>query len=214
MRISTTIALSVTLLAPTLSAQKTELQTFAQAGQRAESSFFVAKMQDGEFAGAAGAVFLTYGTPEWKPEYSTQVDNMKGKLFRLGKDWWATFDTMTPVSFGGVTIPAGVWYLGVSCDKTGKWSLAFLEPNRVKNSGVMPNAADNAPRTHDVPLAMAKSGAMAKTLACTFEQGSDATHGKLTIAWGDRTLTTSFEVKVSSNEPKNASADKDGKKGD
>ena len=53
---------------------------------------------------AAGEFAIDYGRPVWKSEYDdgTKFDAMtKGKLWRMGKDFWTVLDTSLPLKFSG-----------------------------------------------------------------------------------------------------------------
>jgi hypothetical protein len=195
------MALAVTAIP--LHSQNT-IQAFGGDGQRAEASLFLAKIENGQFAGAAGAVFITYGAPQWKEEYAEQVDAMtKGKIFRLGKDNWASCDNSAPLSFGNVTVPAGVWYLAIARDNDGKWSLVFIDPAKAKAAGAYPFAADNAPRTHVVPLSHKAHDDVAEKLSITFDKNKqDPTKGTLVIHWGDQMVSAAYQVKVADGDSK------------
>ena len=38
----------------------------------------------------------------------------KGKVWRLGNDYWTLLDSNIPIKVGGRDIPVGLWYLGLS----------------------------------------------------------------------------------------------------
>lgn len=201
---------SLLLAAAPLSAQ--EISPFVQSGERAQAMVFLAKMDGEQFAGAAGAMFLTYGQPDWKKELGAQADQMKGKIIRLGKDNWATLDNTPGVALGGVSVPAGVWYLGLACDQAGKWSLVCIDPVKAKAAGAWPYAPELAPRTHSVPLThdVLKTEEFAKLTVSLEADAKDPMQGTLVIGWGNHKLSTNYAFKAE-KAVKNASADKDGK---
>ena len=181
-----------------LCAQK-DLAAFGGAGQRSEAGMFVAHMQGNQFAGMAAAAFVTYGAPEWKKDYSEQVDSFtKGKIFRLGKDNWATLDNATALTLNGKTIPAGIWYMAIARDNADGWTLVLVDPAKAKEAGAAPFAPEKAPRTHEVTMKHEMvQGEGAKKLSIAFDKDSaNPTKGTLTIAWGDRKLTAPYELKV------------------
>src|SRR5262245_33441146 len=54
-------------------------------------------------SGISAEYAIEYGTPEWKPEYDKSWDSMtRGKRLRLGKDWWTTLNSMSPLVMGKV----------------------------------------------------------------------------------------------------------------
>src|SRR5262245_22130060 len=101
-----------------------------------------------------GLVTLTYGVPQWKPEYTDKAEEMtKGRIFRLGRDNWALFDSSIPVKFGDVTVPAGIYYLAIARSKDGAtWNLVFIDPAKAKAAGASPPAPEPAPHAYDVVL--------------------------------------------------------------
>src|SRR5437667_8413465 len=64
----------------------------------------------------AGQFAIDYGRPVWRKEYedTANFDKMtKGKVYRLGSNYWTTLDTDIPLTVAGKSIPAGQWYLGL-----------------------------------------------------------------------------------------------------
>ena len=159
-----------------------------------------------------GLVTLTYGVPEWKPEYTDKVDELtKGHMFRLGRDNWAIFDSNIAVKFGTVTVPAGVYYLGVSRSKDGAtWNLVFIDPAKAKASGAVPPMPEPAPHAYDVVLTHERTeGKITQKLDITMvSDKAQPTHGTLTILWGDRKVTAGYEMIVE-GKTKDAAGTKD-----
>ena len=79
-----------------------------------------------------GQFAIDYGRPVWRKEYedAAKFDAMtKGKVYRLGSNFWTTLDTDMPLKIAGNTVPTGSWYLGLHrSDDGATWSLAFIEP--------------------------------------------------------------------------------------
>jgi hypothetical protein len=159
-------------------------------------------------------VTVTYGAAEWKAEFAEKADELKGKIARLGRDNWPIFDSTVAMKFGDVTVPVGIYYLGIERSKDGNtWSLVFIDPAKAKAAGAWPFAADPAPRTVSLPLTHTKSDKVAEKLSIGMENNKDnPTHGTLTIAWGDHKLTGAFDVVLEKKtQPKDAASGK-GKK--
>ncbi|HEX6813652.1 MAG TPA: hypothetical protein VF384_18680 [Planctomycetota bacterium] len=179
-------------------AAQAKLMPFGGTGQRNNTVVGLADTSSGFKLMAL--VSITYGVPEWKPEYADKAEELtKGRMFRLGRDNWAIFDTTCPVKFGNVTVPAGLYYLGVSRSKDGAvWNLVFLDPAKTKASGATPPAPEAAPHAFDVRLVHERiEGEVTETLAVTMAGERDKpTHGTLTIAWGDRKLTGSYDLVI------------------
>lgn len=91
-----TAALAALCLALPATAQK--VQVFGGNGTRAATTMIL--FGENLMAG----VCVTHGQPEWKEEYDGMLDKLKGKLLRLGKDWWTTWSANTDVELNGVMI--------------------------------------------------------------------------------------------------------------
>jgi hypothetical protein len=190
------------LLAVVPAAAQKSLQAMAGDGARTDTGHFVAVMENGAFVSPVGAAFLSYAPAKWKAEFNDQakVDQMtKGHLFRLGMNNWATMDLTVPIAFGDVTVPVGIWYLGVARDAGGKWSLVFIDPAKAKGAGAWPPSpfSDRAPHAFDVPLAVAKTDAMLEKLSVTMApEPKQPAKGSLTIAWGNMKASAGYELKI------------------
>src|SRR5262245_56274783 len=66
-----------------------------------------------------GMICVQYGQPTWKAEYDGMLEKLKGKQLRLGKDFWTTFNTTVALDVGGTAVPAGAYYLGLTCGADG-----------------------------------------------------------------------------------------------
>jgi len=158
-------------------------------------------------------VTITYGVPEWKPEYTDKAEEMtKGKMFRLGRDNWPIFDSNVAIKFGSVTVPAGTYYLGVSRSQDGAtWNLVFIDPAKAKAAGAWPPAPEPAPHAYDVALTHERTqGKVTEKLDVNMvNDKAQPTHGTLTIAWGDRKLTGSYDMILENKaQPKEAAGTK------
>jgi hypothetical protein len=161
-----------------------------------------------------GLVTITYGVPVWKPEYTAKAEELtKGKMFRLGRDNWAIFDSTLAVKFGSVTVPAGTYYLGISRSKDGAtWNLVFIDPAKAKAAGAWPPMPEPAPHAYDVALTHERTeGKITEKLEVAMvNDKAQPTHGTLTITWGDRKLSGTYDMVV---ENKAAPKDAAGAKG-
>jgi hypothetical protein len=181
-------------------------------GQRNNTAVVLADTSSGGFKPLA-LVTITYGVPEWKPDYAEKVDTLtKGHLFRLGRDNWPIFDSNVAVKFGDVTVPAGTYYLGIARSKDGAiWNLVFIDPAKAKAANAWPPAPESAPHAFDVPLTHAKTeGKIVEKLDVNMvNDAAQPTHGTLTIAWGDRKLTGSYDMILGAAQPKDAAGTKE-----
>ena len=205
-------------LSACLAVLATAVPLFAQAklsvvgGQNQRNNTAVVLADTSSGFNLLGLVTLTYGVPEWKPEYTDKAEELtKGKLFRLGRDNWAIFDSSIPIKFGNVTVPTGIYYLGISRSKDGAtWNLVFIEPAKAKAAGAWPPAPEPAPHAFDVALTHERTaGKIAEKLDVTMvNDKAQPTNGTLTIVWGDRKVTANYEMIVAS-KPKDAAGTKD-----
>jgi hypothetical protein len=134
---------------------------------------------------------LTYGQPEWKAEYDAQIDSLKGKTNRLGKDWFTTLITSSELELGGVKIAPGSYIVGVHVDAEGKFALALMDSTKAMQQKVNP-FTDWKPEI-TVPVTMGKGNApeSVQKMTMTFEAKPTDEGGKgtLTIAWGKHALS-------------------------
>lgn len=59
---------------------------------------------------SAGQFAIDYGRPEWKKDYEdpAKFDAMtKGKVWRMGKNFWTILDTALPLKISGKSVPPG-----------------------------------------------------------------------------------------------------------
>jgi hypothetical protein len=143
------------------------------------------------------AMTISYGQPMWKEEYTGMLDKLKGKMNRLGKDFWTTFMTASAVEIGGVKVAAGSYVVGLHCDKDGKLALAFLDASKAMKDGVMP--WDQKEWTPDAvcPLTLNKDVAKDSVQKMTMEVKLDEkapTKGSFTLAWGKHTATAPVAI--------------------
>jgi len=186
-----------------------KIEAIGGQGQRNNTVALVADTSSG--FKPLGMVTITYGVPEWKPDYTDKAEELtKGKIFRLGRDNWPIFDSNVAVKFGGVTVPAGTYYLGISRSKDGAtWNLVFIDPAKAKAAGAWPPMPEPAPHAYDVVLTHERTeGRITEKLDVNMvNDKAQPTHGTLTIAWGDRKLTGSYDM-VLDNKAKDAAGAK------
>src|SRR5262249_10480627 len=105
---------------------------------------------------AVAAVTVDFGRPVWKKEYDDTVGfdlATKGRVWRLGNDYWTILDSNVPIKIAGRDIPTGLWYLGLHrSDDGSSWSLAFIDPVKARRSRLDPFAMDTVPVDFTVPM--------------------------------------------------------------
>lgn len=146
----------------------------------------------GEFA-------IDYGKPIWKKAYDEpgQFDRLtKGKVWRLGENFWTVLDTNIPLKISGKEIPIGSWYLGLHRTEDGStWSLAFIDPSKARKARLDAFQVDQAPIEFKVPIKLEQQTDLKERLAIDLifkkETFKDVT---LVIAWGKLKLTAPIEI--------------------
>ena len=148
-----------------------------------------------------GQVAIDYGRPVWKKEYENQAlfDGFtKGKVWRFGKDFWTTLDTAMPLKIAGREIPYGQYFLGMqrSAD-CATWSLAFLDPVKVRKAGLDAFVIDKAPIEFTVPITFEKATESAEKLTIVLMAAKDDIKNvTLKVNWGTLQLTAPIQVAV------------------
>lgn len=144
---------------------------------------------------AAGEFVITYGQPEWKAEYSKSenFDKMtKGKVWRLGKNFWTMLDTNLPLRVGGEQVAPGQYYLGVKRSKNGaRWKLCFINPETARAAKLDASGINAAEIAFTAPLKFSESSSNKEKLDISLAKaGSKLNRAQLVIAWGGFSLKT------------------------
>ncbi len=192
-----TAALAALCLALPATAQK--VQVFGGNGTRAATTMIL--FGENLMAG----VCVTHGQPEWKEEYDGMLDKLKGKLLRLGKDWWTTWSANTDVELNGVMIPAGEYICGLACDKDGKFTLALLDASQAMKQKLVPFGPQTWQPTISVPLELKKGTAAAVVDKMTMTLKGDEKNpaqGTFTIAWGKHELVAAAKLPAAAGDAK------------
>lgn len=151
----------------------------------------------------AGQFAIDYGRPVWKKEYedTAKFDAMtKGKVYRLGSNFWTTLDSDMPLTIAGVQVPAGVWYLGLHrSDDGATWSLVFIDPAKTRAAHMDASEIGRAPIAFKAAMTT-EPAAESKdklTIDLLFQRATpkDVT---LRIAWGKLQLRAPIQVPVPS----------------
>ena len=159
---------------------------------------------DNEKNVGAGQFAIDYGRPVWKKDYedTAKFDAMtKGKVYRLGSNFWTTLDTDVPLTIAGKTIPAGSWYLGLHrSDDGATWSLVFIDPAKARAGHMDASEIDRAPISFKAPLTSDAGGEMKDklTIDLVFQKG-DLKNVTLKIGWGKIQLSAPIEVPISAS---------------
>jgi hypothetical protein len=152
----------------------------------------------------AGQFAIDYGRPVWRKEYedAPKFDAMtRGKVYRLGSNFWTTLDSDMPLTIAGKTIPAGNWYLGLHRSADGAvWSLVFIDPAKARAAHIDASEIERAPVAFKTPMT-AEQAAEAKeklTIDLVFQRGNIKAV-TLRIAWGKMQLSAPIQVPISAS---------------
>jgi hypothetical protein len=150
---------------------------------------------------AAGQFVIDYGRPVWKKEYDdpAKFDAMtRGKIWRMGSNFWSILDTQLPLSIGGKKIPVGFYYLGLHRSEEGsEWSLVFIDPSRVRKGRLDAFQIEKAPVEFEALMSIAKAETQTEKLTITLSHlKDDIQHVTMRVAWGNLALSAAIEVAV------------------
>ena len=148
---------------------------------------------------AAGQFAINYGRPVWKPVYEDRAkfDAMtKGKVWRLGSNFWTTLDTDLPLDISGTRVAAGSYYLGLKRSADGgRWSLAFIDIPPARKAHLDAFQIQKARVSFEAPMTTVKADSKAEKLTITLSHPKDDIKNvTMKVAWG--TLALSAPVKV------------------
>jgi hypothetical protein len=157
---------------------------------------------DNEKNMGAGQFAIDYGRPVWRKEYddTANFDKItKGKVYRLGSNFWTTLDTDMPLTIAGKSIPAGSWYLGLHRSEDGAtWSLVFIDPVKARAAHIDASEIERAPIAHKTAMTVEQPSESKEklTIDLIFQKGNlkDVT---LRIAWGKMQLSAPIVVPMS-----------------
>jgi len=149
--------------------------------------------------GPAGQLAVEYGRPEWKKAYEdpANFDSMtKGKVWRMGKNFFTLLDTSVPLKISGKSVSPGYYFLGLKRSSDGaSWSLAFIDPNKVRAARLDGFVIDKANVEFEVPVKMEKSNDITEKLSITLPYPeAKPTDVTFRLAWGNFVVTAPVEV--------------------
>lgn len=148
-----------------------------------------------------GQFAIDYGRPVWKKEYedTAKFDAVtKGKVYRLGSNFWTTLDSDMPLTIGGTKVPAGLWYLGLHrSDDGATWSLVFVDPVKARADHIDAFEIARAPVAFKAPMTVETATELKEKLTIDLvfkkENLKDVT---LRIGWGKLQLSAPVQVPV------------------
>ena len=148
---------------------------------------------------AAGQFAINYGRPVWKKVYEdpAKFDALtKGKVWRMGSNFWTSLETQVPLSIGGKDIPVGHYYLGMRRSADGsQWSLAFIDPAEVRRAHLDAFQIQKGRIKFEAPMTLATAEGKPEKLTVTFSYPQDDIKNvTLRVAWGHLALTAPVKV--------------------
>jgi len=164
-------------------------------GQRAWARVLYSNQADNTFPGQFS---ISYGQPEWRSEYGDPAtfDQMtKGRVWRMGNNFWTVLDTNLPLRIAGKDIAVGAYYLGAHRSEDGDtWSLAFMDPVKIRRARL--DASEIAKATIDfmVPVTVAQVEEATAELAISLNTEDNLTDVTLKVVWGNLQLTAPIQV--------------------
>jgi len=150
---------------------------------------------------ALGQFAIDYGRPAWKREYedAAKFDALtKGKVWRLGNNFWTVLDTQFPLQIGGRDVAIGAYYLGLERSADGAaWNLVFIDPAKVRAAHVDAFQIERAPILMRAPVKLQQAAEVRDKLTITLSYTRETPKNvTLEIAWGKMRLTAPVEVKA------------------
>ncbi|HYR92097.1 MAG TPA: DUF2911 domain-containing protein [Terriglobia bacterium] len=148
---------------------------------------------------AVAAVTVDFGRPVWNKGYDDPVRfglATKGKVWRLGSDYWTILDSNVPIKMAGRDIPTGLWYLGLyRSDDGSSWSLAFIDPVKARRSRLDPFAMNTVPVEFKVPMTAEQAAGTTEKLTLSLSaQEENMKNVTLRIMWGRLQLMAPVQV--------------------
>jgi hypothetical protein len=153
--------------------------------------------------GAAGEFSIDYGRPVWQAAYEdgAKFDSFtKGKVWRMGSNFWTVLDTNLPIKISGKSVPVGSWYLGLRRSEDGTtWSLVFIDPVKTRAGHIDGFDINKAAIAFEAPVKIEQAGETKEKLTIELSvKKDDMRDVTLKIYWGKLQLSAPVQVTVES----------------
>jgi hypothetical protein len=149
---------------------------------------------------AFGQFAFNYGRPIWKKAYEDPANfgKLTSKIWRLGSNYWTVLDTQLPLRIAGRDVAPGSYNLGLQPSADGKsWSLAFIDPAKVRSARLDAFQIERAPILFAIPMTTEEPASHAEKLLMTLTYTKEKPKNvKLTISWGTLQVSAPIEVTV------------------
>jgi hypothetical protein len=201
LKINSLLAAAVIILAASLQAQDSRKVIVAEGGTPDDRASARVLYWNQKLNTAAGQFAMDYGRPVWKKEYedTAKFDALtKGKVWRMGSNFWTTLVSDLPLNISGKDVPAGFYYLGLHRSSDGsKWSLAFIDPAGVRKTHLDAFDIRKAKVDFLVPVQIDPSRTKAEKLTITLNYPeTDIKDVTMKIAWGNLALSAPVKATV------------------
>lgn len=151
---------------------------------------------------AAAQLAINYGRPAWRQEYEdpARFDAMtKGKVWRMGSNFWSNLYTDLPMKISGKAIAPGFYFLGLQRSADGSsWRLAFIDPVKVRKARI--DAFDIRKAAVEFTALMQigppSPSVVEKLTISLAHPENEIREATLRVSWGHLTLTAPVSVAV------------------
>jgi len=193
------LAVCIVLLATSAVAQQTGPTISAEGGPPDDRASARVLYWNDKANSSAGQFAFDYGRPVWKKDYEdpAKFDGMtKGKVWRMGSNFWTTLDTQLPLQISGKSVAVGSYFLGLRRSADGsKWTLAFIDPGKVRKGRIDAFEIEKAPIEFEAPMSQGKATSSVEKLTITLTYPeADPKNVTLKVAWGQLALTAPIKV--------------------
>ena len=157
---------------------------------------------DNDANAAAGQLAINYGRPVWRKDYEdpARFDAItKGKVWRMGSNFWSNLYTDVPVKISGKAIAPGLYFLGLERSADGSsWWLAFMDPIKIRQAHIDAFDIRKAAVEFTAPMNLGPpSSSVVERLTITLTHpDNEIRSATLQVAWGHLTLTAPVKVTV------------------
>jgi uncharacterized protein YciI len=161
---------------------------------RSESSLVVFEEVDGKNRPVA-IVTVHHGAPTWREELEKELHLLQGMVWRLGKNGWTVLDSSVPFALGSQRLAAGIYYLGLTREESGRWVLELVDPAEARAKQAFPMTLDKVLRRRPVFLTEEKLEAAAERLEVRLVRDeANVARATLVVRWGTRRLSAPVEL--------------------
>lgn len=149
--------------------------------------------------GSPGQIAIDYSPVPWKDAFDEELASgkHKGEKWRLGADFWTRLDNSVDVQLGGVTVPAGYYYLTLEMRDENTFVLALHDAASVKKQKLDAFQAKQLKGGIEVTLAHATDAKAVDSLELNLKMNDGSkTDGTFTLAFGKHCLSAPFVAKI------------------